>query len=150
MSQSATTHPGPRPWIVSTASRRRWKWPPWWTLSRTVSHRSPSVGSVCSSGQPARGCTCPRHTPRPRRGSPSRAFFSHLSWTWQLWGFFAFFGAAQRGQLSSTSGLIAASNPGFLDVCWESSGAAQVVKSASVRLSCVAEQTLVSSSPPPL
>lgn len=149
MSQSATTHPGPPRWIASTASRRRWKWPPWWTLYRTVSHRSPSVGSVCSSGQPARGCTCPQHTPQPRRGSLSRAFFFHLSWTWQLlfWGFFC---AALRGQLSSTSGLITASNPGFLDVCWESSGAAQVVKSASICLSSDAEQTLVSSSPPPL
>lgn len=56
------------------------------------------------------------------------------------------------GQLSSTSDLIAASKPaGFLVdicVCQESpvEPTADVVKDASLRLSCVAEQTLVSTS----
>lgn len=78
------THLSPPLWIVSTWSLRRWKWPLWWTLCRTVSPRSPSARSVCSSHQPSHSCICHRHTPQPRQESISTAFFffkAHLSWS---------------------------------------------------------------------
>lgn len=72
------THLNAPLWIVSSGSLRRWKWPLWWTLCRTVSPRSPSAGSACSLDQPARSCICHRRTPQPRQESASRAFF-HLT-----------------------------------------------------------------------
>lgn len=69
------THLNPSLWTVSSGSHRRWKWPPWWTLCRTVSPRSPSAWSACSSDQPARSCICPRHKRQPRQESVSRACF---------------------------------------------------------------------------
>ncbi len=70
------THLSPPLWTVSTGSHRRWKWPLWWTLCRTVSPRSPSAWSVCSSYPPARSCICRPHTPQPRQETISRAFFT--------------------------------------------------------------------------
>lgn len=133
------THPSPPLWIVSTGSHHRWKWLLWWTLSRTASPRSPSVWSVCSSDQPAHSCICHRRTPRPRQESISRAFFFFFPTSPEKNQ--RLVRAAQEGvkawKLSSTSDLIAASNPdGFL----------VVVKDASVCLSCVAVKTLASSS----
>lgn len=77
------THPSRPLWTVSTGSRRRWKWLPWWTLSHTVSPRSPSAWSACPSDQPAHSCICRRHTPQPQQDSISTASF-HLSWSWWL------------------------------------------------------------------
>lgn len=98
------THLSLRLWIVSTWSPRRWKWPLWWTLCRTVSPRSPSARSVCSSHQPSHSCICHRHTPQPRQESISTTFFfflkAHLSWN-STGGAVCCVWAAPAGQLCS-------------------------------------------------
>lgn len=75
-SQCSWTHLCPPPWIVSTGSRRRWKWPLWWTLCRTASPRSPSASSAGSSGPSSCSCICRRRSPRPRPESTATASFT--------------------------------------------------------------------------